>query len=150
METKAGDPGAFARFDLNRVPTPAFVVDEVAVRRNLAILADVKARSGAKNALLFENGDFLQGNPMGDLVAYERGIKGGETHPVVRALNQMKFDAGTLGNHEFNYGLEFLAKALDEQGKADPIDVKLGEDTLDEMCLASIGIVYPNVAPTPK
>jgi carboxynorspermidine decarboxylase len=48
METRAGDPGAFARFDLNRVPTPAFVVDEMAVRRNLAILADVKARSGAK------------------------------------------------------------------------------------------------------
>ena len=48
METKAGDPGAFARFDLNRVPSPAFVVDEVAVRQNLAILADVKERSGAK------------------------------------------------------------------------------------------------------
>jgi carboxynorspermidine decarboxylase len=48
METKAGDPGAFAQFDLNRVPSPAFVVDEVAIRRNLAILADVKERSGAK------------------------------------------------------------------------------------------------------
>jgi carboxynorspermidine decarboxylase len=48
METKAGDPGAFAQFDLHRVPSPAFVVDEVAIRRNLAILADVKARSGAK------------------------------------------------------------------------------------------------------
>jgi carboxynorspermidine decarboxylase len=48
VETRAGDPGAFARFDLNRVPTPAFVVDEIAVRRNLATLADVKARSGAK------------------------------------------------------------------------------------------------------
>ena len=48
METRAGDPGAFARFDLNRVPTPAFVVDEIAVRRNLAVLAEVKARSGAK------------------------------------------------------------------------------------------------------
>jgi carboxynorspermidine decarboxylase len=48
METRAGDPGAFAHFDLNRVPTPAFVVDEVAIRRNLSILADVKARSGAK------------------------------------------------------------------------------------------------------
>lgn len=48
METKAGDPGAFARFDLHRVPSPAFVVDEVALRRNLSILADVKARSGAK------------------------------------------------------------------------------------------------------
>ena len=48
METKAGDPGAFAHFDLARVPSPAFVVDEVAVRRNLAILADIKERSGAK------------------------------------------------------------------------------------------------------
>jgi carboxynorspermidine decarboxylase len=48
MQTKAGDPGAFARFDLNRVPSPAFVVDEAAIRRNLAILADVKTRSGAK------------------------------------------------------------------------------------------------------
>ena len=48
METKAGDPGAFARFDLKRVPTPAFVVDEVAIRRNLTILADIKAQSGAK------------------------------------------------------------------------------------------------------
>jgi len=48
METKAGDPGAFAHFDLARVPSPAFVVDEVAVRRNLEILADIKERSGAK------------------------------------------------------------------------------------------------------
>ncbi|WP_323800639.1 carboxynorspermidine decarboxylase [Parasphingorhabdus sp.] len=48
METKAGDPGAFAHFNLARVPSPAFVVDEVAVRRNLTILADIKQRSGAK------------------------------------------------------------------------------------------------------
>jgi len=48
METKAGDPGAFAHFDLARVPSPAFVVDEVAVRRNLAILADIKNRSGVR------------------------------------------------------------------------------------------------------
>lgn len=48
METRAGDPGAFARFDLHRVPSPAFVVDEAALRRNLAILADIKNRSGAK------------------------------------------------------------------------------------------------------
>ncbi len=48
METRAGHPGAFAHFDLNRVRSPAFVVDEAAIRRNLAILAEVKARSGAK------------------------------------------------------------------------------------------------------
>ena len=48
METKAAGPGAFARFDLNRVPSPCFVVDEVAVRRNLVMLQDVGARAGAK------------------------------------------------------------------------------------------------------
>lgn len=48
METRAGDPGAFAHFDLYRVPSPSFVVDEVAVRRNLAILKDVRDRAGIK------------------------------------------------------------------------------------------------------
>ncbi|HZV57469.1 MAG TPA: carboxynorspermidine decarboxylase [Sphingobium sp.] len=48
METRAGDPGAFARFDLARVPSPAFVVDAAAVRRNLAILKDVRDRAGIR------------------------------------------------------------------------------------------------------
>lgn len=47
MATQAGDPGAFRDFDLSRVPSPSFVVDEVAIERNLAILADVAERSGA-------------------------------------------------------------------------------------------------------
>lgn len=48
METKAGDPGAFARFDLNRVPSPAFVVDAAKVRANLAVLRHIGDASGAK------------------------------------------------------------------------------------------------------
>ncbi|WP_426035983.1 carboxynorspermidine decarboxylase [Brevundimonas sp. DC300-4] len=48
METRAGGPGAFARFDLNRVPSPAFVVDEAAILRNLALLKDVGARGNAR------------------------------------------------------------------------------------------------------
>lgn len=48
METRAGDPGAFAQFDLSRVPSPAFVVDEAVVRRNLAILRDVRDRAGIR------------------------------------------------------------------------------------------------------
>ena len=54
MQTQAGGPGAFARFDLNRVPSPAFVVDEVAVRRNLAVLQDVGARADARVLLALE------------------------------------------------------------------------------------------------
>jgi carboxynorspermidine decarboxylase len=48
METQAGDPGAFARFDLGRVPSPCFVVDETAVRRNLQTLKAVGEAGGAR------------------------------------------------------------------------------------------------------
>lgn len=48
METRAGDPGAFAHFDLSRVDSPAFVVDAARLRENLRILADIGERSGAK------------------------------------------------------------------------------------------------------
>ena len=48
METKAGDPGAFATFDLSRVDSPAFVVDAARLRANLAILADIRDRAGIK------------------------------------------------------------------------------------------------------
>ncbi|MXP32097.1 carboxynorspermidine decarboxylase [Parerythrobacter jejuensis] len=42
METKAGDPGAFAQFDLSRVDSPAFVVDAAKLRANLQILAEIR------------------------------------------------------------------------------------------------------------
>jgi len=48
MITQAGDPGAFAHFDLSRVDSPAFVVDSAKIRQNLETLADIKQRSGVK------------------------------------------------------------------------------------------------------
>src|SRR3546814_18292307 len=48
METRAGDPGAFAHFDLGRVPSPAFVVDAAKVRANLAVLRAIGDASGAR------------------------------------------------------------------------------------------------------
>ena len=48
METRAGDSGAFANFDLSRVDSPAFVVDAAKLRANLAILAEVRDRAGIK------------------------------------------------------------------------------------------------------
>lgn len=66
METKAGDPGAFRHFDLNRVPSPAFVVDEAAVRRNLSVLADVRDRAGIKMLAALKAFSFWQ---LGDVVS---------------------------------------------------------------------------------
>ncbi|WP_435417863.1 carboxynorspermidine decarboxylase [Parerythrobacter aurantius] len=48
METKAGDPGAFAHFDLGRVDSPAFVVDAARLRANLQVLADVRDAADIK------------------------------------------------------------------------------------------------------
>jgi carboxynorspermidine decarboxylase len=48
METRAGDPGAFAQFDLSRVDSPAFVVDAAKLRENLRVLADIRDRAGVK------------------------------------------------------------------------------------------------------
>ena len=48
METRAGDPGAFAQFDLSRVDSPSFVVDAARLRQNLSVLADIRDRAGIK------------------------------------------------------------------------------------------------------
>ncbi len=84
--------------------------DTVGLARTASIVKDIRAE--ATNSLLLDNGDFLQGNPMGDYIAYERGMKDGDMHPVIAAMNTLGFEASTLGNHEFNYGLDFLMKSL--------------------------------------
>lgn len=84
--------------------------DTVGLARTASLIEGI--RDEASNSLLIDNGDFLQGNPMGDYIAYERGMKDGDMHPVIAAMNTLGFDASTLGNHEFNYGLDFLMKAL--------------------------------------
>ncbi|WP_108503231.1 bifunctional 2',3'-cyclic-nucleotide 2'-phosphodiesterase/3'-nucleotidase [Paracoccus indicus] len=85
-------------------------VDTAGLARTAALVQDI--RSQATNSILFDNGDFLQGNPMGDYLAYERGMAEGQMHPIVTALNEVGVAAGTLGNHEFNYGLDFLKNTL--------------------------------------
>ena len=85
-------------------------VDTVGLARTASHIERIRAE--AANSMLVDNGDFLQGNPMGDYIAYERGMKEGDAHPVITAMNTLGFEASTLGNHEFNYGLDFLAKAM--------------------------------------
>lgn len=85
-------------------------VDTLGLARTAAHISDIRAE--ATNSMLLDNGDFLQGNPMGDYIAYERGMKPGDKHPMIAALNTLEFDAATIGNHEFNYGLDFLINAM--------------------------------------
>ncbi|TNC73425.1 bifunctional 2',3'-cyclic-nucleotide 2'-phosphodiesterase/3'-nucleotidase [Rubellimicrobium roseum] len=89
-------------------------MDTAGLARTARLIEEVRAESA--NSLLLDNGDFLQGNPMGDYIAYERGMPEGSAHPIVEAMNVLGYDAGTLGNHEFNYGLDFLTAALATAG----------------------------------
>lgn len=70
-----------------------------------------QAKSEVENSVLVDNGDLIQGSPMGDYMA-AKGIQAGEVHPVYKAMNQLHYDVGNIGNHEFNYGLDFLQNTL--------------------------------------
>lgn len=83
--------------------------DAFGVNRTVPLIK--AARAEATNSLLFDNGDLIQGSPLGDVVA-RRGLKPGETHAAYKVLNQLGYDAGNLGNHEFNFGLDFLRRSI--------------------------------------
>ncbi|AYG65985.1 MULTISPECIES: bifunctional 2',3'-cyclic-nucleotide 2'-phosphodiesterase/3'-nucleotidase [unclassified Rhizobium] len=84
--------------------------DTMGLTRTATIIDNIRAE--ATNSLLIDNGDVLQGNPMGDYMAYQHGMKDGDVHPVIKAMNTLGYSVGTLGNHEFNYGLDFMFKVL--------------------------------------
>ena len=71
-----------------------------------------QARAEAVNTLLFDNGDIIQGNPLGDYMALSGHLTDQDGHPMIRAMNLLGYDAATVGNHEFNYGLDFLHRTL--------------------------------------
>jgi 2',3'-cyclic-nucleotide 2'-phosphodiesterase/3'-nucleotidase len=59
------------------------------------------------NVLLFDDGDNIQGTPLGDYLA-KNPPQGDDVSPIMRLLNAMDYDAMALGNHEFNFGLDYL------------------------------------------
>ncbi|WP_242247061.1 bifunctional 2',3'-cyclic-nucleotide 2'-phosphodiesterase/3'-nucleotidase [Bacillus cereus group sp. BfR-BA-01523] len=78
-----------------------------------------KAREEAKNSVLFDDGDALQGTPLGDYVANKikdpnNPVDPSYVHPLYRVMNLMKYDVISLGNHEFNYGLDYLNKVIEK------------------------------------
>ncbi|WP_294768956.1 bifunctional 2',3'-cyclic-nucleotide 2'-phosphodiesterase/3'-nucleotidase [uncultured Rhodoferax sp.] len=84
--------------------------DQYGLARTISLIK--AARGEAPNSLLFDNGDLLQGNPLGDVVARVAPLQPGQTHPAYKVMNPMGYDAANLGNHEFNYGLDFLRRAI--------------------------------------
>ncbi len=75
----------------------------------LATAVDSLRLADPGRVVLLDAGDLLQGNPL-TFVASRAAPSA--VHPVMAAMNAMRYDAAAVGNHEFNYGLPVLARAL--------------------------------------
>jgi 2',3'-cyclic-nucleotide 2'-phosphodiesterase/3'-nucleotidase len=74
------------------------------------IIDSVRAANPGR-VLLVEGGDILSGNP---LLYVAAKVAPPPVHPVIAAMNVMRYDAAVLGNHEFNYGVPALRAAIDK------------------------------------
>jgi len=80
----------------------------VGLSRTATLICQAQAEAADMGAatLLLDNGDGLQGTPLGELPNTKA------PHPLMRAFQLLGFDAIGLGNHDFNYGLDALGHTL--------------------------------------
>ncbi|MCO8274739.1 5'-nucleotidase C-terminal domain-containing protein [Actinoplanes sp. TRM 88003] len=82
--------------------------NDVGVAKLAALVKKLRAEATGAT-LVLDAGDTIQGTPLATYYAKQEPITTtGEKHPMARAMNVLKYDAVTLGNHEFNYGLPLL------------------------------------------
>ena len=96
-----------------QILTHDYFIDAPQGNSGLVALTDLIVSERDKSdaaTLLFDVGDFLQGNPLADFLAANGAPD--EVHPMIGAMNDLAYDAVTLGNHEFDYGLDFLFDTL--------------------------------------
>ena len=72
------------------------------------VVERIRAERGAETVALVDNGDTIQGNPLCTFFARHEPGTESLVHPLAAAFNVMGYDAINIGNHEFNYGLDFL------------------------------------------
>lgn len=83
--------------------TDKYNPDMGGVEARAAFISSVRQQN--PNTLLFDAGDFVQGTPYFNLF---------HGRVEAQAMNLMKYDAGTIGNHEFDYGLDTLKMIIDK------------------------------------
>lgn len=79
----------------------------IGLARTATLISKARAEAEGATVLLFDNGDALQGTPLGVRAA---ASPGGQSHPLMRVFAHLGYDALGLGNHDFNFGLETLVR----------------------------------------
>ncbi|UQZ77373.1 hypothetical protein C2I17_24040 [Niallia circulans] len=72
----------------------------------------LQAKKEQRNTMLFDVGDVVKGSPLAEYVASSPMFYSSDIHPAYKSMNLMGYDAATVGNHEFNFGLDFLLNTL--------------------------------------
>ena len=89
--------------------------NDVGLAKVSTLVNQVRADRGEESTLLIDNGDTIQGSSLTDYYANVEPVdETGEIHPMAAAMNAMGYDATTLGNHEFNYGVPLLRTYEDQ------------------------------------
>jgi 2',3'-cyclic-nucleotide 2'-phosphodiesterase (5'-nucleotidase family) len=78
--------------------------------RAATIVDSVRAANPGR-VILLDAGDLLQGNPLAYVAAR---VAPERPSPIVSAMNVMRYDAAAIGNHEYNYGVPYLQRAVRE------------------------------------
>lgn len=105
--------------------------NDVGLAKVSTLVNRIRADRGREKTMLLDSGDTIQGTPLDYYYAKVEPVTAtGETHPMARAMNAIGYDAVTLGNHEFNYGLPLLAKWVEQMDApvlgANAVDARTG------------------------
>ncbi|MCA3235555.1 MAG: bifunctional 2',3'-cyclic-nucleotide 2'-phosphodiesterase/3'-nucleotidase, partial [Cupriavidus sp.] len=77
------------------------------------------ARAEFPNSMLLDNGDTIQGTALSDYQALVKPVGCSETLAMYKVMNAAGFDGGGIGNHEFNYGLQYLSQVTGNRFNVD-------------------------------
>ncbi len=125
--------------------------NDVGLAKLATLVNQVRAERRHKATLVLDAGDTIQGTPLATFYAKQEPITStGEKHPMARAMNIIDYDAATLGNHEFNYGLPLLDLWIRQLGfpalAANAINARTGRPAFRPYMIKK---VYPGLgAPT--
>ena len=97
-----------------------------------------RARAEFANSLLFDAGDTIQGTALADYQARVEPIGCDEQLAMYRAMDTLGYDGGTIGNHEFNYGLAFLAQVSGQPMNAEGVDARRCKGPAFPLVLANV------------
>jgi len=81
--------------------------------RTAALIA--QARRDFPNTLLFDNGDTIQGNALGDYQATVDPLACGQLLGIYKAMKKIGYDGIGIGNHDFNFGLGYLGQVTGQR-----------------------------------